>query len=193
MLFAGGGPPTVPQNKPREGGRINVKKEDKKIEYNSRKEFTLSILIAALYAALTVLLGSISFSALFQIRVSDALIPLSYNRRIGRAAVYGTALGAMISNIFSFYGPYDLLLGVLANFFASYAAYMFQERKGIMWKVLATVLSFTVVVFFIGFLLFNLIIGMPLESALLGISLGSFVSIVLLGMALLVALEKIYR
>lgn len=192
-MFAGGGPPTVPQDKPREGGRISVKKEAERIEYNKRKELTLSVLIAALYAALTVLLGSISFSALFQIRVSDALIPLSYNRRIGKAAVYGTALGAMISNIFSFYGLYDLALGVLANFFASYAAYMLSGHKGNIWKVVATVLSFSIIVFFIGFLLFYLLIGMPLESALLGISLGSFVSIVLFGMTLLVALEKIYR
>jgi uncharacterized membrane protein len=193
MMFAGGGPPTVPQNKPREGGRINVKKEDKKIEYNKMKELTLSALIAALYAVVTILLGPISFSALFQIRISDALIPLSYNKRIGRAAIYGTALGAMISNIFSFYGLFDMGLGMLANFEASFVAYMLSERKGNIWKFVATILSFTIIVFFIGFLLFYLLIGMPLESALLGISLGSFISIVLLGMPLLVALEKIYR
>lgn len=191
-MCAGSGPPTVPQNKPREGGKLNLEKESK-IEYSKRKEFSLTILIAALYATVTVLFGSISFSALFQIRVSDALIPLSYNRRVGKAAVYGTALGAMISNIFSFYGFYDLLLGSVANFFGSYVAYMFSKHEGNLWKVLAVVSSCAVVIFFIGFLLFNLVIGMPLESALIGISIGSFVSIVLLGTALIVALGRIYK
>ena len=191
-MRAGGGPPAVPQNKPREGGKLNLEKESK-IEYRRRKEFTLSILFAALYATVTILLGSISFSALFQVRVSDALIPLSYNRRIGKAAVYGTALGAMVSNIFSFYGFYDLLLGTVANFSASYAAFMFSKREGGLWKVLAAVSSCAIVIFFIGFLLFHLILGMPLESALIGISIGSFISIVLLGTALLVGLGRIYK
>jgi uncharacterized membrane protein len=191
-MCAGGGPPAVPQDKPREGGKLNLEKESK-IEYSRRKEFTLSILFAALYATVTLLLGSISFSALFQVRVSDALIPLSYNRRIGKAAVYGTALGAMVANIFSFYGFYDLLLGTVANFFASYAAFMFSKREGGLWKVLAAASSCAIVIFFIGFLLFHLILGMPLESALIGISIGSFVSIVLLGTALLVALGRIYK
>ena len=167
--------------------------KESKIEYSRRKEFTLSILFAALYATVTLLFGSISFSALFQVRVSDALIPLSYNRRIGKAAVYGTALGAMVSNIFSFYGFYDLLLGTVANFSASYAAFMFSKREGGLWKVLAAVSSCAIVIFFIGFLLFHLILGMPLESALIGISIGSFVSIVLLGTALLVGLGRIYK
>ena len=191
-MRAGGGPPAVPQNKPREGGKLNLEKESK-IGYSRRKEFALSILFAALYATVTVLLGPISFSALFQVRVSDALIPLSYNRRIGKAAVYGTALGAMVSNIFSFYGFYDLLLGMVANFFASYTAYMFSKREGGLWKVLAAVSSCVVVIFFVGFLLFHLILGMSLESALIGISIGSFVSIALLGTALLVALGRIYK
>jgi hypothetical protein len=99
----------------------------------------------------------------------------------------------MISNIFSFYGFYDLLLGAVANFFGSYVAYMFSKHEGNLWKVLAVVSSCAVVIFFIGFLLFNLVIGMPLESALIGISIGSFVSIVLLGTALIVALGRIYK
>jgi hypothetical protein len=167
--------------------------KESKIEYSRRKEFALSILFAALYATFTVMFGSISFSAIFQVRVSDALIPLSYNKRIGKAAVYGTALGAMVSNIFSFYGFYDLLLGTVANFFASYAAYKLSKREGGLWKVLAAVSSCVIVIFFIGFLLFHLILGMPLESSLIGISIGSFVSIVLLGTVLMVALGKIYR
>lgn len=191
-MCAGGGPPAVPQNKPREGGKLNLEKESK-IEYSKRKEFSLSILIAALYATVTVLLGSISFSALFQIRVSDALIPLGYNRRIGKAAIYGTALGAMVSNIISLYGFYDIMLGALANFFASYVAYLFSRRRSNLTKILATISSTIVVVFFIGIMLFHLVLQIPLEASLIGVSFGSFISIILLGTILLFALEKVYK
>lgn len=191
-MCAGGGPPAAPQNKPREGGKLNLEKESK-IEYSKRKEFSLSILIAALYATVTVLLGSISFSALFQIRVSDALIPLGYNRRIGKAAIYGTALGAMVSNIISLYGFYDIMLGALANFFASYVAYLFSRRRSNLTKILATISSTIVVVFFIGIMLFHLVLQIPLEASLIGVSFGSFISIILLGTILLFALEKVYK
>ncbi|MEM3385065.1 MAG: QueT transporter family protein [Nitrososphaeria archaeon] len=156
-----------------------------------RKTFTLSILIAASYAALTILLGPLSFSALFQIRLSDSLIPLSYNKRIGKAAIFGTTLGAFISNMFSFYGFYDLLIGSVANFFASLIPYLLKSYKSIFAKFVATTLSFLTIIFFIGFILFNLILGIPLETSLLSIALGSFISIILLGTTLIFALEKI--
>jgi len=99
----------------------------------------------------------------------------------------------MVSNVFSFYGYYDLILGTLANFFASYVAYMLSRYKGIMSKILATITSCIVVIFFIGVLLFHLVIGMPLISSLIGISVGSFISIILFGTILLVALEGVYN
>lgn len=157
-----------------------------------RKTFTLSILIAALYAALTILLGPLSFSAIFQIRVSDSLIPLSYNRRIGKAAIFGTTLGALVSNIFSFYGFYDLLIGSIANFFASLVPFLLKSYKGLFAKILATTLSCLTVIFFVGIILFNLILGNPLETSLLSITFGSIISIIFLGTALLFALEKMF-
>ncbi|MEM0052579.1 MAG: QueT transporter family protein [Nitrososphaeria archaeon] len=156
-----------------------------------RKTFTLSILIAASYAALTILLGPLSFSALFQIRLSDSLIPLSYNRRIGKAAIFGTTLGAIVSNIFSFYGFYDLLVGSIANFFASLIPYLLKSYKSVYAKFIATTLSCLTVIFFVGFILFNQILNIPLETSLLSITFGSIISIIFLGTVLLLALEKI--
>lgn len=155
------------------------------------KTFTLSILIAASYAALTILLGPLSFSALFQVRLSDALIPLGYNRRIGKAAIFGTTLGAIVSNMFSFYGFYDLFIGAIANFFASLIPFLLKSYKSIYVKVFATTLSCLTIIFFVGFILFNLLLGIPLESALLSITLGSVISVILLGTILLLTLEKI--
>lgn len=157
-----------------------------------RKTFTLSILIAASYAALTILLGPLSFSALFQIRLSDSLIPLSYNRRIGKAAIFGTTLGAIVSNAFSFYGFYDLFIGSVANFFASLIPYLLKSHKSVYVMFLATTLSCLTVIFFVGFILFNQIMNVPLETSLLGITFGSIISIIFLGTILLLALEKIF-
>jgi uncharacterized membrane protein len=156
-----------------------------------RKTFTLSILIAALYAVLTIILGPLSFSAIFQIRLSDSLIPLGYNRRVGKAAIFGTTLGALVSNIFSFYGFYDLLIGSIANFFASLIPYLLGSYKGLLAKIVATTLSCATVIFFVGFLLFNQILGIPLESSIASIAFGSIISIILLGTLLLLALEKV--
>jgi len=157
-----------------------------------RKTFTLSILIAALYAALTILLAPISFSAIFQVRLADALIPLSYNRRVGRAAIYGTTLGTIVSNMFSFYGFYDILLGSAANFFASLIPYMLRYHKGLAAKLTATTLSCLTVIFFVGFILFNRILGVPLETSISTIAFGSIVSIMFLGTLLLLALERVF-
>lgn len=158
-----------------------------------RKTFTLSIVIAALYAVLTILLGPLSFSALFQIRLSDSLIPLSYNRRIGKAAIFGTTLGVIVSNIFSFYGFYDLLIGSIANFFASLIPYLLKSHKSMHAMFLATTLSCLTVIFFVGFILFNQILNIPLETSLLSITFGSITSIIFLGTILLFALEKFFQ
>lgn len=162
------------------------------IKSNSRKFLTLSILVAAIYAVLTVVLSPISYLAAFQIRIADALIPLSYNKKVGKAAVYGTALGAFVANIYSFYGVYDMLIGTVANFVASYAAYSLSKFKGFAPKVLASLASFLIIVFLIGVVLFHLVLQIPIEVSLFGISIGSFISIVVLGTLLLLGLEKVY-
>ncbi|MEM3403203.1 MAG: QueT transporter family protein [Nitrososphaeria archaeon] len=152
----------------------------------------MSILIAAIYSVLTIVLSPISYLAAFQIRVADALIPLSYNKKISKAAIYGTALGAFVANIYSFYGVYDMLIGTIANFVASYSAYSLSRYKGLIPKFLASLVSFLIIVFLIGVILFHLVLQIPIEVSLFGISIGSFISIVILGTLLLLGLEKVY-
>ncbi len=138
------------------------------------------------------MLGPLSFSAILQIRLSDSLIPLGYNRRVGKAAIFGTSLGALVSNIFSFYGFYDLLIGSVANFFASLIPYLLRSYEGFIAKIVATTLSCATVIFFVGFILFNQILGIPLESSIASIAFGSTISIVLLGTLLLFTLERVF-
>jgi len=53
--------------------------------------------IAALYAVLTVALGSLGYSWL-QVRISEALTPLPYV--FGIPAIFGLVIGVVISNTF---------------------------------------------------------------------------------------------
>ncbi len=92
------------------------------------KNLALTTVFAALYAVLVVALAGISFQ-LVQVRVADALIPLSIV--FGWPAVVGVTIGCVISNIVSPLPSVmiDITLGAFANFCASLVAW----RIGV-WK-----------------------------------------------------------
>ena len=96
-----------------------------------KNKFSLSIndiaqggAIAALYAALTLLLAPISFSAL-QFRVSEALTLLPM---VSSASVPGLFVGCLISNLL--YGaPWqDVVFGSLATLGAAYCTRLFRKH-----------------------------------------------------------------
>lgn len=72
-------------------------------------------LIAALYAALTYAVAPLSFGAT-QFRISEALTILPV---FTPAAIPGLAVGCVIANIGSPYGPIDILLGTAATLLAA--------------------------------------------------------------------------
>ena len=86
------------------------------------KNLALTTIFAALYAGLVIALAGMSFQ-LIQIRLADALIPLSMV--FGWPAVAGVTIGCVISNVVSPLPSVitDITLGALANFCASLAAW----------------------------------------------------------------------
>jgi uncharacterized membrane protein len=92
------------------------------------KDLALTTIFAALYAVLVVALAGISFQ-LVQVRLADALIPLSIV--FGWPAVIGVTVGCVISNVVSPMPSVlvDITLGAAANFLASLLAW----RVGV-WK-----------------------------------------------------------
>lgn len=82
------------------------------------KQLIISALIAALYTALTLPLGSFASRSILQIRPAEALtiLPLLFIE-----AVPGVAIGCMLSNVFSGYGLYDIVFGTLITLFAAVA------------------------------------------------------------------------
>ncbi len=146
---------------------------------------SLTAVFAALYAVGVVFLAPISFQV-FQVRIADALLPLSI--LFGWPTILGLALGALVANIFGGLGPIDILGGSLANLVAGYVAWrvaMNRGRSGILSAVALQILTVTMIV---GTYLIY-IFGMPLEVVWFGVMVGSVVAIGFLGSILLYALS----
>lgn len=76
---------------------------------------TRGAIIAALYAALTVLLAPISYG-IMQVRVSESLTALAY---FEPAAIPGLFIGCIVANVFGGNGPWDIVGGSLITLVAA--------------------------------------------------------------------------
>lgn len=77
-------------------------------------------IVAALYVALTYVLGAFAYGAI-QIRISEGLtiLPIIYSE-----SVIGLTLGCIISNIASPYGLYDILIGSAVTLVSAIITYL---------------------------------------------------------------------
>lgn len=83
-----------------------------KVKFGS-KEVALIAVFAGLYAAGVVLLMPISFGV-YQVRVADALLPLSII--FGLPSAIGLSLGCLVANVYGGLGIIDVVGGTVANF-----------------------------------------------------------------------------
>lgn len=152
----------------------------------SSVEVALVAFFASTYAISVTLLAPISFDPRFQIRVADALLPLSII--FGFPAALGLGLGCFIANFIGPYGFIDAAIGGIANFVACVLAQLIDGSsiKHRFLGCLTETLTITVIVG--GYL--SLILGIPVEVGLLGLLVGSLISINILGFMLL---EALYR
>jgi uncharacterized membrane protein len=171
------------------------------------KNLALTAIFAALYAVLVIALAGISFQ-LVQVRVADALIPLSMV--FGWPAVAGVTIGCVISNVVSPLPSVitDITLGALANFCASLTAWRIglwkpQRASDMVVRVgshLVTrdrlshflgCLAATLVVTFVVGTYLAVITTMELWIWWLGIGIGSLISICGIGYPLVEVLKRI--
>lgn len=139
-------------------------------------------ILAALYAALTLLFQAISFGAV-QFRVSEALtlLPVLFPQ-----AIPGLALGCLLSNLLGSATPWDVVFGTLATLSA--AILTRRLRHNVWLAALPPVLVNAVV---IGLVLY-LALGVPqLMYTMLTIGLGQAVVVYILGVPLIKTLQKI--
>jgi uncharacterized membrane protein len=149
-------------------------------------QVTLAAGIAALYAAGVVFLAPISFQV-FQVRIADALLPLSI--LIGWPAVLGLSIGAFVANFFGGLGPVDIVGGTIANFIATLIAWKIAHGRRRAAIIVGIVAEITVVTVIVGTYL-SFLLAIPLWLSLFGIFLGSAIAIGLLGTIVLFALSN---
>ena len=142
-------------------------------------------IIAALYAALTVLLAPISYG-LVQCRVSEALCILPV---FTGAAVPGLFLGCLIANLIAGAPIYDVLFGSLATLLAALSTHAMAKKHAPRALLPLPSVLFNAVI--VGWLLVSVYgVGVPLSLAMLYVGIGQAAACYVLGLPLLYILEK---
>lgn len=147
-------------------------------------------LIAAIYAALTYAVAPLSFGAT-QFRISEALTVLPV---FTPAAIPGLAIGCIIANIGSPYGPIDILLGTVATVLVARAARLTRNIK----IKNIPLLSFIFPTVFNGIIIgAEIMMFTPGQAGIVGfftsasgVALGEIVVCYTLGFLLYIGLEK---
>ena len=150
------------------------------------KDLALIAIYAALYAALVVVLGPLSYGPI-QIRIADALlgaVPL-----LGLAGVLGHTLGVFVSNIFSPLGPIDLL-NTISSFVMSYVVYYIYKRTKNDYTVIGTCLTYSAVLGLTVGSMLSYVLSLPLAPTIAYVALGNIVATTFIGWPLFKLLKK---
>jgi uncharacterized membrane protein len=153
-------------------------------------DLSLTVIFAALYSVLVIVLAPISFGPV-QLRVADCLIPLA--ALFGWPVVAGVTIGGFLGNAYYWLGPQDLILGPIANLVA--ATLIFQLRRR---QLVACVLGALPIGIIVGGYLWIFFpppdifgLAMPVWSAMIvSITISSLVAIAVIGYALLKVLSR---
>lgn len=140
----------------------------------------LSAMIAALYAALTLLLAPISYGAI-QCRISEAmtLLPILLPQ-----AIPGLVIGCLVANLLSPVAIWDVIFGTLATLIAALGTYWLRKKP--LLAALCPVAANGVIV---GVML-AVFYALPLWMTMLEVAVGEAVAVAL-GFILLAALRKV--
>lgn len=143
------------------------------------KKLARGALIAALYAALTILLAPISYGPV-QCRVSEALTLLPFYLP---EAVPGLFIGCIFANFVGGYGLADMVFGSLATLIA---ALLTLKSRNIFIAALWPVLSNMII---IGTML-HYLLDVPLVMTCVYVALGEAASCYIIGVPLIKILER---
>ena len=140
----------------------------------------LSAMIAALYAALTLLLAPISYGAI-QCRISEAmtLLPILLPQ-----AIPGLVIGCLVANLLSLVAIWDVIFGTLATLIAALGTYWLRKKP--LLAALCPVVANGVIV---GVML-AVFYALPLWMTMLEVAVGEAVAVAL-GFILLAALRRV--
>ena len=143
---------------------------------------TLTAVIAALYAALTWVFAPISFWAI-QFRISEALCILPY---FTPAAIPGVTIGCVLGNLITGAPIWDVIFGSLATLIGAFGSYLLRKNK---WLVpIPPILSNVLIIPWVLKFAYDAPDAVPFMMLTVGI--GEILAVYVLGMILLIALEK---
>lgn len=143
----------------------------------STKFVTQAGVIAALYAAVTVILAPLSYGPV-QVRVSEVLTILPF---VTPAAIPGLFLGCIVANVYGGLGVYDIIGGSICTLLAAYLTFLLSRTRRPILAPLPPVLINAFGVSLYLHLLFNL----PYLLTVLYIMVGEIVACYFLGYPLL--------
>ena len=140
---------------------------------------TRGAVVAALYAALTLIFQPISYGP-YQVRVSEAL---TLTPALWPEAIPGLFVGCFIANVLGGYGPWDIFLGSAATLLA---AFLTRKAKN---DFLAAASPVVVNALVVG-LYMSRVTGMPTLMWMLNVGLGETIACFVLGIPLLRFLRR---
>lgn len=147
---------------------------------------TQAAMIAALYVVLTLIAAALGLSSMqVQIRFSEALTILPY---FTPAAIPGVFIGCLLSNILAGGALLDIIFGSLATLVAAVGTYLLRRQKWL--APIPPIAANTLVVPFILKAAYG--IG-PIWLSFITVGAGELLSAGVLGMLLLLTLEKYRR
>ncbi|HML36990.1 MAG TPA: QueT transporter family protein [Bacillota bacterium] len=148
----------------------------------STKFLIQAAVIAAVYAALTVMLMPLSYGPM-QVRVSEALTVLPY---FTPAAIPGLFVGCLVANMIGPYGLVDMILGSAATLLAAACSY-YLRRKPVLVPLPPVIANGLI----IGSMLYYVYrVPMPLAANMLWVAAGELIACYLIGYPLLRLLKK---
>ena len=168
------------------GNNLPKNKKTGELMKNSNRKISLVVVFAALYSVAVIFLAPISFG-IYQVRVADALLPLSMI--FGIPSALGFGLGAIVSNIYGGLGPIDIVGGTMANIIACSLAWYIAKRGGITYRFVGSIIVTTVITAIVGGYL-SLIFDVPLEFGLFGVLVGSIIAVNVLGFPILEIIRR---
>lgn len=138
--------------------------------------------IAAIYVVLTVVFAPLAFGEV-QIRFAEALTVLPF---FTPAAIPGLFVGCVIGNFMGGAIPVDILCGSLATLLGALGSYALRKRK--FFVPFPPIIANILIVPFVLFYGYG--INLPIPFMMLTVGVGEIVSCGVLGMVVLLALDK---
>ena len=148
----------------------------------STKFLVQAALLAAIYSALTIVLGSFGYGPI-QFRIAEALTVLP---AVMPSAIPGLFIGCILANWFGGFGMIDIIFGSLATLLAGFSTYLLRKYRFLF--PLPPVIFNAIIVGAYVYILYDNSFSMALTMLFIGIS--EFIICYALGLPLISFIKK---